>query len=71
MPSQSAQMKVQWGKLIKIIFYVDNTEKYFHNRIFPSLELLIDVLCQGLNTLADDAERLRALTSFPHLRVAI
>ncbi len=23
-------------------------EKYFHNRIFPSLEALIDVLCQGL-----------------------
>lgn len=23
-------------------------EKYFYNRIFPSLEALIDVLCQGL-----------------------
>lgn len=46
-------------------------EKYFHNRIFSSLDLLIDVLCQGLNTLADDAERLRSLTGFPHLKVAI
>jgi transposase len=44
-------------------------EKYFHNRIFPSLEPLIDVLCQGLNTLADDTERLRSLTYFPHLRI--
>lgn len=46
-------------------------EKYFHNRIFSSLELLIDVLCQGLNALADDTERLRSLTGFPHLKVVI
>jgi hypothetical protein len=46
-------------------------EKYFHNRIFSSLELLIDVLCQGLNALADDPERLRSLTGFPHLKVVI
>ena len=44
-------------------------EKYFHNRIFPSLEALIDVLCQGLCHLADDAERLRSLTGFPHLKI--
>jgi hypothetical protein len=46
-------------------------EKYFHNRIFPSLELLIDTLCQGLNALADDAERLFSLTGFPHLKITI
>ena len=46
-------------------------EKYFHNRVFPSLEALIDALCQGLNDLADDPERLRSLTSFPHLHVTI
>ena len=44
-------------------------EKYFHNRVFSSLDRLIDVLCQGLNALADDAERLRSLTSFPHLKI--
>jgi transposase len=44
-------------------------EKYFHNRIFPSLRLLIETLCQALNTLADDVDRLRSLTSFPHLNV--
>lgn len=44
-------------------------EKYFHNRIFPSLEALIDVLCQGLCDLADDVERLRSLTGFPHLKI--
>jgi hypothetical protein len=46
-------------------------EKYFHNRNFLSLELLIDALCQALNTLADDVDRLRSLTSFPHLNVVL
>jgi hypothetical protein len=46
-------------------------EKYFHNRIFPSLNLLIDMLCQGLTALSDDPERLRSLTGFPHLQVII
>lgn len=45
-------------------------EKYFYNRIFPSLDLLIGVLCQGLTDPADDSERLRSLTSFPHLNIA-
>lgn len=51
-----------WGEL---------REKYFHNRIFPSLEQLIDVLCQGLNDLAGDRVRLRSLTGFPHLNVPL
>jgi hypothetical protein len=46
-------------------------EKYFHNRVFASLKSLIDVLCQGLNELADDQKRLRSLTDFPHLNVTI
>ena len=46
-------------------------EKYFGNRAFPSLDALIEVLCQGLNVLADDPERLRSLTDFPHLHVTI
>ena len=46
-------------------------EKYFHNRVFPSLEALMDVLCQALNDLADDPERLRSLTNFPHLHITI
>ena len=49
----------------------DLREKYFHNRVFPSLEPLIDVLCQGLNDLADDPRRLRSLTGFPHLNVTL
>jgi transposase len=46
-------------------------EKYFHNHIFPSLDALIDVLCEGLIDLADATERLRSFTSFPHLNVAL
>lgn len=46
-------------------------EKYFHNRIFPSLDALVEVLCQGLTELGDDGERLRSLTGFPHLNVTI
>lgn len=46
-------------------------EKYFHNHIFPSLDALMDVLCEGLIDLADATERLRSLTSFPHLNVAL
>src|SRR5207247_2596494 len=46
-------------------------EKYFHNRIFPSLDLLIEVLCQGLTDLADDPQRLCSLTGFPHLNVSL
>lgn len=46
-------------------------EKHLHNRRFSSLDALIDVLCQGLNELADDKKRLGSLTGFPHLRVNI
>ena len=46
-------------------------EKYFHNRTFSSLALLIDVLCHGLNELTGDKKRLRSLTGFPHLNVKI
>ena len=45
----------------------DLREKYFGNRAFPSLDALIEVLCKGLNELADDPERLRSLTGFPHI----
>jgi hypothetical protein len=44
-------------------------EKYLHNRVFPSLDPLIELLCQGLNALADDQERLRSLIGFSHLKL--
>ena len=46
-------------------------EKYLHNRLFSSLDALIEVLCQGLNALTDDTERLNSMMSFPHLNVSI
>jgi transposase len=46
-------------------------EKHFHTRCFSSLEQLIDILCYGLNALADDPARLRSLTGFPHLNVIL
>ena len=46
-------------------------EKYLHNRIFPSLDSLVERLCQGLNELADDKERISSMMGFPHLNVTI
>jgi len=43
-------------------------EKYLHNRVFASLEALIEVLCQALVELADDKQRLRSMMFFPHFR---
>ncbi len=42
-------------------------ENYLHNRAFASLDDLTEVLCQGLNDLADDPAALRSLTGFPHI----
>jgi putative transposase len=47
----------------------DLREKYFPNRVFPSLDLVVDVLCQGLNDLTAHPERLRSMTFFPHFRI--
>jgi hypothetical protein len=46
-------------------------EKYFHNRLFSSLDLLIEQLCRGLSELADDKARLTSMMSFPHLNVSL
>jgi len=46
-------------------------EKYLHNRLFSSLDPLIEVLCQALNELTDDKVRLSSMMSFPHLNVSL
>jgi hypothetical protein len=46
-------------------------EKFLHNRIFSSLDLLVEELCRGLNALAEDQARLTSMMSFPHLTVAL
>ncbi len=44
-------------------------EKQLANRAFASLDDVIDKVCEGLNQLEADPERLRSLTYFPHFRM--
>lgn len=46
-------------------------EKYFHNRLYSSLDHLADELCWALNELTDDKARLSSMMSFPHLKVFV
>lgn len=43
-------------------------EKHLHNLVLPSLDEVIDKVCEGLNQLEAEPERLRSLTYFPHFR---
>jgi len=49
----------------------DIREKHFHNRVFPSLDLLIDQLCLALNMFAEDPQRITSMTNFPHLQIVL
>jgi len=49
----------------------DIREKHFHNRVFPSLDLLIDQLCLALNMFAEDPQRSTSMTNFPHLQIVL
>ena len=44
-------------------------EKKLSNLALPSLEAVIDKVCEGLNQLEDAPEYLRSLTDFPHFRM--
>lgn len=50
-------------------FWEELREKYLHNKVFPSLETLVELLCQGLNELTAQTERLRSMMFFPHFRI--
>ena len=43
-------------------------EKQLANRALPTLDDVIDKVCDGLNQLEADPERLRSMTYFPHFR---
>ena len=43
-------------------------EKHLANRALASLDEVIDKVCEGLNQLEADPERLRSMTYFPHFR---
>ena len=44
-------------------------EKNFANRAFRDLDEVEDTLCQGLNDIAMDPEKLRSMTNFPYLNI--
>jgi putative transposase len=44
-------------------------EKTLPNRSFPSLDLLIDQLCEGLKELAADEQRVRSMADFPYMQI--
>ena len=44
-------------------------EKHFYNRVFDSMDAVMDNLCEGLNALIRMPERLRSMTYFPHLKM--
>lgn len=46
----------------------ERREKQLSNLALPSLDAVIDKLCEGLNQLEADPERLHSLTYFPHFR---
>jgi transposase len=45
-------------------------EKHFGNRLFSTLDALQDHLCMALEKLSHNADSVRSLTYFPHIRVA-
>ena len=45
-------------------------EKAFSNRAFPSLDAVIDTLCDQLRQLEDNSKLLHSMTYFPHFRKA-
>jgi transposase len=47
----------------------DVREKWFHNRVFPSLRKVVDTLAAGLQHLAMLPELVCSMTYFPHFRV--
>ena len=44
-------------------------EKAFSNRVFVSLDTVIDTLCDQLRQLEDNAKLLHSMTYFPHFRM--
>src|SRR5262249_52190947 len=45
-------------------------EKYFANRMFPSLDDLQEHLCDSLSEFSSQTDQIRSLTYFPYIRVA-
>ena len=46
-------------------------EKFLDNKLFESLDDLIDKLCYGLKEISEYGQKLRSMTLFPHIRTVI
>ena len=46
-------------------------ENHFYNQVFGSIDAVMEKLCQGLNELISAPAKLRSMTYFPHLRIAL
>lgn len=44
-------------------------EKHFYNRVFDSMDAVMDTLCEGLKRFIAMPERLSSMTYFPHLKM--
>lgn len=49
----------------------DIREKYFHNRVFHSMDDVEERLCKAFHDLDADPDRVTSLTSFPHFCIVI
>src|SRR6266536_1033114 len=50
--------------------FLQHVSQAFSNRIFVSLDAVIDTLCDQLLRLEDNAKLLHSMTYFPHFRMA-
>jgi hypothetical protein len=44
-------------------------EQWFHNRVFPAVNKVVDTLAEGLRHLAIHPAQVRSMTNFPHFRL--
>ncbi len=44
-------------------------EKHFYNKVFESIDAVMDTLCHGLSNLIATPKKLASMTYFPHLRI--
>jgi len=46
-------------------------KKHLHNKIFKTIDAVIEIICEAIRRLSSDKERIKTITNFTHLRIAI